>query len=87
MANDAFSDPHAMMDLSDGVAADLPTIGARPAAQDSVVERARLPVTAGGCTVEQALGDGEDYELLFALSLTRRPPNWRKFMAAQLFRI
>lgn len=57
---------HAMMDLSDGLAADLPRM-ARASGTGFSVERSRLPVAAG-CTVEQALSDGEDYELLFALS-------------------
>ncbi len=59
----------AMMDLSDGLAADLPRM-ARASGTGFVVERDRLPVTVG-CTQVQALGDGEDYELLFALSPRR----------------
>ncbi len=57
---------HAMMDLSDGLAADLPRM-ARASGTGFRLERVRVPVTEG-CTVEQALSDGEDYELLFALS-------------------
>ncbi len=57
---------HAMMDLSDGLAADLPRM-ARASGTGFVLEREHLPVTTG-CTVEQALSDGEDYELLFASS-------------------
>ncbi len=55
----------AMMDLSDGIATDLPRM-AQASGTGFTVERARLPV-AEGCTVEQAMSDGEDYELLFAL--------------------
>ncbi len=49
--------PTAMIDLSDGLARDLPHLvaGAR---------LDRLPVRPG-CTWRQAVGDGEDYELLF----------------------
>ena len=59
----------AMMDLSDGLATDLPRM-ARASGTGFVVETARLPLSSG-CTVEQALSDGEDYELLFALSLRK----------------
>lgn len=55
----------AMMDLSDGLAADLPRL-ARASGTGFVVEPERLPRTPG-CTLAQALGDGEDYELLFAV--------------------
>ena len=49
--------PHAMIDLSDGLARDL----------KHLVSGARLdhlPIREG-CTWQQAVGDGEDYELLF----------------------
>ena len=59
----------AMMDLSDGLAADLPRM-ARASGTGFVVEPGRLPC-AEGCTVAQALGDGEDYELLFAVGSKR----------------
>ncbi len=55
----------AMMDLSDGLAADLPRMAAA-SGTGFEVEAGRLPCT-DGCTVAQALGDGEDYELLFAI--------------------
>lgn len=58
--------PTAMMDLSDGLAKDL----ARLADQSGLgyeLDLDSLPRTRG-CTVEQGLGDGEDYELLFTLS-------------------
>ena len=57
--------PAAMMDLSDGLARDLPRLAAASGC-GFVVEREALPVTAG-CTVEQALGDGEDFEILLAV--------------------
>jgi thiamine-monophosphate kinase len=56
---------HAMMDLSDGLGKDLPRM-AQAAGLGVEVAMAALP-RQRGCTVEQAWGDGEDYELLFAL--------------------
>jgi thiamine-monophosphate kinase len=55
----------AMMDLSDGLGADLPRL-ARASQCGFRLEEAALPLNAG-CTASQALSDGEDYELLFAL--------------------
>jgi thiamine-monophosphate kinase len=56
---------HAMMDLSDGLAADLPRLAAASRC-DYELDEERLPLSPG-CTPSQALGDGEDYELLLAL--------------------
>lgn len=53
----------AMMDLSDGLAKDLPRL-ARMSGCGFEVERKSLPLS-DGVTVEEALSDGEDYELLF----------------------
>ncbi len=55
----------AMMDLSDGLAADLPRM-AEAGGTGFAVDAGCLPCSEG-CTVAQALGDGEDYELLFAI--------------------
>ena len=55
---------HAMMDLSDGLAKDLPRLAAA-CGLDYRVDKALLP-RSRGCSLEQAWGDGEDYELLFA---------------------
>ncbi len=63
--------PTAMMDLSDGLGRDLPRLAAASGC-GFVLERAALPVTAGS-TVEQALGEGEDFELLLALEDARVP--------------
>jgi thiamine-monophosphate kinase len=57
---------HAMMDLSDGLGADLPRL-AEASKVGFEIDEAALPRTRG-CTVEQAISDGEDYELLFAVS-------------------
>lgn len=56
----------AMMDLSDGLAADLPRL-ARASGVGFVLDEAAVPRTPS-CSVEAALKDGEDYELLFCLS-------------------
>ncbi len=56
--------PRAMMDLSDGLGADLPRLAR---ASGCGYELGDLPC-APGCSREEALGDGEDFELLFAVS-------------------
>ena len=79
----------ALMDLSDGLGADLPRLAAASGV-DFEIDEALLP-RHRGCSIEQAIGDGEDYELLFALSpgeaaeLARK---WRrKFAKLPLTRI
>lgn len=57
--------PRAMMDLSDGLAADLPRLAAASHC-GYAIDEARLPLSRG-CTPAQAMSDGEDFELLFAL--------------------
>jgi thiamine-monophosphate kinase len=54
-----------MMDLSDGLAKDLPRM-AKSSACGYQVDRQAIPITPG-CNLDQALGDGEDFELLFAI--------------------
>ncbi|WP_193212680.1 thiamine-phosphate kinase [Luteolibacter marinus] len=56
--------PSAMMDLSDGLAKDLPRLAA---ASGCGFELGEVPANRG-CTRSQALGDGEDYELLLTVS-------------------
>jgi thiamine-monophosphate kinase len=56
----------AMMDLSDGLAKDLPRLAKMSGCGFRVMQEA-LPKNHG-CTIAQALSDGEDYELLFSLS-------------------
>jgi thiamine-monophosphate kinase len=80
---------HAMMDLSDGLGADLPRL-ARASGVGFEVDEAALPLNRG-CTRRQAISDGEDYELLFAISpasahsLSSRWP--KEFPALPLTRI
>ena len=57
---------HAMMDLSDGLAADLPRL-ARASRVGFSLETDNLPRTQGA-TIDDAISEGEDYELLFAIS-------------------
>jgi thiamine-monophosphate kinase len=57
---------HAMMDLSDGLGADLPRL-ARASGVGFELDETTLPLNPG-CTPKQAISDGEDYELLFAIS-------------------
>ncbi len=70
---------HAMMDLSDGLGADLPRL-AGASRVGFTVETENLPLTRGA-KIEDAISKGEDYELLFAISprnRTRLEREWRK---------
>jgi thiamine-monophosphate kinase len=69
----------AMMDLSDGLGADLPRL-AKASRVGFSIEMEHLPLTAGA-TIDNAISDGEDYELLFAISpreRTRLQRAWQK---------
>jgi thiamine-monophosphate kinase len=57
--------PTAMMDLSDGLGADLPRL-ARRSGLGFLLQEERIP-RAAGCDLAGVLGDGEDYELLFTI--------------------
>jgi thiamine-monophosphate kinase len=57
---------HAMMDLSDGLGADLPRLAAASRVGFAIEEGA-LPRNRG-CSIEAAINDGEDYELVFAIA-------------------
>jgi thiamine-monophosphate kinase len=70
---------HAMMDLSDGLGADLPRL-ARASKLGFKIDREKLPL-ARGAKIDNAISDGEDYELLFAISRRDRERlerAWRK---------
>jgi thiamine-monophosphate kinase len=60
------SGAHAMIDVSDGLALDLHRLAD---ASDVGFRLDEVPV-ADGATLEEALGGGEDYELLIAISRT-----------------
>ena len=55
-----------MMDVSDGLAKDLPRM-AGASGLEFVLDEAMLPLNEG-CTPSQGWSDGEDYELLLALA-------------------
>lgn len=55
----------AMMDISDGLARDLPRL-AKASGCGFEIFRDAVPRNPG-CSLEQALGDGEDFELLFTV--------------------
>jgi thiamine-monophosphate kinase len=70
---------HAMIDLSDGLGADLPQL-AHASEVGFEVDTQTLPLNRG-CKIDNALSDGEDYELLFAISRRDRERlerAWRK---------
>jgi thiamine-monophosphate kinase len=66
--------PSAMMDLSDGLARDLPRLAA---ASGCGFQLGEVPATRG-CSQASALGDGEDYELLLSVP----PRRWKSAAAA-----
>jgi len=70
---------HAMMDLSDGLGADLPRL-AKASRVRFAIETENLPLTRGA-KIDDAISEGEDYELLFAISprdRTRLVREWRR---------
>jgi thiamine-monophosphate kinase len=58
---------HAMMDVSDGLGRDAGRL-ARASSASITLEEAALPMTSGVSDWRRAMGDGEDFELLFAAS-------------------
>jgi thiamine-monophosphate kinase len=80
---------HAMMDLSDGLGTDLPRLAGASKLGFAIDDRA-LPLSRG-CTIQQAISGGEDYELLFAVSPRERKrlqKRWqKKFPGLPLTRI
>jgi thiamine-monophosphate kinase len=78
--------PTAMMDLSDGLAKDLPRL-ARASGCGFRLDRQAIPITAG-CSLDQALCDGEDFELLFTGPPEMEWKGWKeKFPGLELTRI
>jgi thiamine-monophosphate kinase len=78
--------PTAMMDLSDGLAKDLPRL-ARSSGCGFRLDRESVPVTEG-CTLEQALCDGEDFELLIAVPGNADAEGWaERFPGLELTKI
>jgi thiamine-monophosphate kinase len=70
---------HAMMDLSDGLGADLPRL-AKASKVGFKIDMARVPLNRG-VRIDNAISDGEDFELLFAISprdRARLERSWKK---------
>jgi thiamine-monophosphate kinase len=72
----AMTDLHAMIDISDGLAADVAHLCAESCC-GAVLWAERIPIsddarrlTDGRAPLEHALGDGEDFELVFATTAT-----------------
>ncbi len=63
--------PAAMMDLSDGLSKDLPRL-AEASDCGFRLDRGSLPLSSGAA-VEQAMNDGEDFELLLAMDSSQVP--------------
>lgn len=81
-------DPRAMIDVSDGLAADLHHI-LNQSHVGAILDSSRIPIsqaaqqqaTAGRTALDRALSDGEDFELLFTVSPedgSRLTSNWRE---------
>jgi thiamine-monophosphate kinase len=74
LALHALADLHAMIDISDGLAADVNHLceesrcGALLRAEAIPVSAAAHALTDGRAPLEHALGDGEDFELVFAMA-------------------
>ena len=78
--------PMAMMDLSDGLAKDLPRL-AKSTGCGFSLDRVAIPISEG-CSLAQALGDGEDFELLFTAPPDADVSGWREiFPELELTRI
>jgi thiamine-monophosphate kinase len=81
--------PSAMMDLSDGLAADLPRL-ATASGTGFIIEPEAIP-RRRGASLRAALADGEDFELLFAVpkaKAARLEREWkRKFAPLRLTRV
>jgi thiamine-monophosphate kinase len=68
---------HCMMDLSDGLASDLPRLSIASGVACRLFENA-VPIRHGS-TLQGALQDGEDYELLFSVSSEQLPDLLRRW--------
>lgn len=72
--------PTAMMDLSDGIAKDLPRL-CKSSRCGFEIFKSKIPLSYN-CTADQALRDGEDYELLFTIpqeSQIELETTWKKY--------
>jgi len=72
--------PTAMMDLSDGIAKDLPRL-CKMSRCGFEIFKSKIP-TSYNCSPDKALRDGEDYELMFTIppdSQEELETGWKKF--------
>jgi len=60
----------AMMDLSDGLGSDLPKLASASGCSFQIAFE-KIPLNRG-CSIQDAVSDGEDYELLFTLQPPKR---------------
>jgi len=69
----------AMMDLSDGLGSDLPKLSSASGCSFHIATE-EIPLNRG-CSVTDAVSDGEDYELIFTLHPTKRKSLFKKWRA------
>ncbi|MHB0946785.1 MAG: thiamine-phosphate kinase [Sedimentisphaerales bacterium] len=70
---------NSMMDISDGLSTDLNHI-CRLSKKGAIVDAAKIPVSKDAKTLQNALNDGEDFELLFTIpskKFDRLKKNWK----------
>ncbi|HBG77599.1 MAG TPA: thiamine-monophosphate kinase [Phycisphaerales bacterium] len=70
---------NSMMDVSDGLSTDLNHI-CRLSKKAAIIDAAKIPVSKDAETLQNALNDGEDFELLFTISpknFERLKKNWK----------
>lgn len=79
--------PSAMIDLSDGLSSDLRHILEESGGLGAVLRREAIPIHPDASSVEQALHDGEDFELCFTLPPDRAaqlPDSVRTFLVGEV---
>jgi len=70
---------NSMMDISDGLSTDLNHI-CRLSKKGAILDAAKIPVSKDAKTLQNALNDGEDFELLFTIpskNFERLKKNWK----------